>query len=79
MIKEKLTTAQWFKKYWRGLITALVAIFIVVSAVLADGWSDNADKKAWWVLWEVWWGFSLAVVLGIWSYHWFFNPKKRNR
>lgn len=79
MITEKLTFGQWVKKHWRGLLTALVAIFIVVSAVLGDGWSDSADKKVWWTMWEVWWGISLATVVGVWSYYWFFNPKKRNK
>lgn len=79
MIKEKLTTSQWLKAHWRGLITAIVAIFIVVSAVLGDGWSDSADTKFWWTMWEVWWGLSLAIVVGIWSYYWFFRPKKRQK
>lgn len=70
----------WWKKYWKQAITIPLMLFIVVSAVLADGWSDNADSKAWWVLWEVWWVVALVIVVGVWGYHWFFNPKqKRNK
>jgi uncharacterized BrkB/YihY/UPF0761 family membrane protein len=79
MQKVKLTRSEWWKKYWKQVLTLVGAIFIVVSAVSGEGWSDYAEKGFWQNTWLVWQVVCIVAIVVFWSIHWFGKPKKRNQ
>lgn len=76
MIKQKLTRAEWWRKYWKEVLIALFAGFVVLSAVSGEGWSDYAEKGFWqntWLLWQI---ASIAGIAVLWTMAW---TSKRNK
>lgn len=76
MIKEKLTRSAWWKKYWMDVLWAILAGFVVVSAVSGEGWSDYAEKPFWQNTWLVWQVICIVAIVVLWIISW---TSKRNK
>lgn len=76
MIKQKLTRAEWWKKYWKQVLIALLAGFVVLSAVSGEGWSDYAKKGFWQNTWLVWQGICIVSIIVLFAIAW---TSKRNK
>lgn len=66
----------WLKKYWKQLLIALFAGFVVLSAVLGEGWSDYAEKPFWQNTWLKWQIVCIAGIGILWAMAW---TSKRNK
>lgn len=59
---------QTIKKYPKDSVATLTVILVGLLAVSSDGFSDFANKKGWWVFWEVIEVVSLVACIAGWVY-----------
>lgn len=67
----------WFKKYWKQLLIAIFAGFVVLSAVSGEGWSDYAEKGFWQNAWLVWQVACIVAIVVLWVIAWTSNRNRR--
>jgi sensor domain CHASE-containing protein len=60
----------WLKKYWKQLLIAIFAGFVVLSAVSGEGWSDYANKPFWQNAWLVWQVICIVGIIVLWAIAW---------
>lgn len=73
----KLTRSEWWSKYWKQVLIALFAGFVVLSAVSGEGWADYANKKFWqnaWVWWQI---ICIVAIIVLWCISWFTKRTKK--
>jgi hypothetical protein len=61
----------WLKKYWKDLCWLALAIFVVITAVSGEGFSDYAEKPFWQNTWLILQIACIGLIVVFWASKWF--------